>query len=111
MRGEIVRVRRLGAPTGAYDDQGNPVLASSTEFAVDGAALAPIGADETAQEFGPQVITGYQCYFRSELALLPSDELQIRDEWGWQVDGLVGDWVSPYAVAHRGVEFRVRRSS
>lgn len=105
-------VTRKGAPTGADDEQGNPVVGPDTNFPITVRAVAPNPSEETSGDAGANVITGYRIFgYKSLPALLPSDRLIIRGFPGWQVEGEVGLWESAFGTDRGGTEFVVRRSS
>src|SRR5690606_3114421 len=103
--GETVTVTRLGGPTGADDEQGNPIIGPDTTFDIDDVAVAASGSAgggntiENVAAYGPVVITGYTLFLPSGTVLLASDRLTIRGVSGWQVEGdaSAGQWTSPFS--------------
>lgn len=96
MFGETITILRPGAPTGAFDDQGNPVLGPGSEISSDGWAAAPATSAETPEPFALQVIVGYVLYKRDVVEdVRETDRIRVRGDV-WAVAGQVGEWVSPY---------------
>ena len=112
MFGEPITVHRLGEPTGARDDQGNPVLGPATTFTIDGVAVAPTSSDEMAEEFGPRGVNGYTLYLPYGSDLRTTDTVTVRGESGWQVEGeaRVVAWQNPYSGNRPGSVAVVRRA-
>lgn len=110
--GETVTGARLGAPTGAYDEQGEPVLGAPTAFTITDVAVAPAVTTESPQAMGLWVVTGYTLYCPPGTSLRPTDVLTIRGVDGWQVDGdsMVADYRNPFDGRARGVVVSVRRA-
>ena len=105
----ITRIRP-GAPTGDYDEQGNPVPGSPSSTLIEVVAFAPAVSDETAEAFGAQVIDAGTIYGPVGLDLRPGDTVVVRGDL-FQVEGNVRDWFSPYNSSVDGVEVLVRRAS
>jgi len=111
MIGETVTGYAPGTPTGTDDTQGNPVLGADVTFSfVTLAPCAPIRAEETAEDYGAAIITGWKIFAAADLVLDPRSVLTIRGVGGWQVEGEVGRWNRSSDGSGRGVEFAVRRS-
>lgn len=114
MRGETITATTPASPLvpAQYDAQGNPVLGTPATSTIPGCALAPIGEGETAEPFGPVTVRGFHVYVKdSTVSIDPAATFTIRGVAGWQMDGLVGQWVSPFSTRGKGVEFTVRRAS
>lgn len=105
----VTRVRP-GAPTGARDEQGNPVLTASTETELEVLAFAPAASEETVEAFGPEVVDAGTLYDRNPIDLTASD-LVIINGATYQVEGHVRPWRSPYNPVADGDEVLVRRAS
>lgn len=110
MIGETVTIIRKGAPTGAHDGQGNPVMAADSEIVSDGWAVSPRATGSTAESFGQETITGLSLYRRDEVTVFPTDKFSVRGTV-WVVDGDLGRWVNPYADAFVGVVVNLKRQS
>lgn len=96
MFGESITILRPGVETGAYDEQGNPVIGPDEEITSEGWAAAPATSAETAEPFAQQVIVGYVLYKRDSVEdVRETDRVLLRGEV-WAVAGQVGEWVSPY---------------
>lgn len=106
----IVSRIRSGAPTGEYDDQGNPVVGAAVTEPVEIVAFAPQVSEETAEAFGTQVLDAGTVYADRDTDIRPSDLLVVRGNT-WQVEGNPRDWLSPYPLARDGLEILVRRVS
>jgi len=108
--GESVTVVRDGAPTGGTDAQGNPEIGPDVETTTGGWGVAPRAGAETAEPFGQQSIDGLTLYKRDPADVLSTDRVIVRGKT-WQVDGDIGDWVSPYDGARRGVVVNLKKVS
>jgi len=111
--GETVTVTRQGVPSGAYDEQGNPVLSAPSTFTIEGVAPAPGTREEQQEPFGPRSTNAFTLYRRGDLDLRADDLVTIRGVAGWQVvaDATSVDWVNPYTASFVGSVAEVRRAS
>lgn len=111
--GESISVTRSGAATGSFDELGNPVLAASSSFTVDGVAVAPLTPQEAADLWGPTNRGGYTLYLPFGVVLESTDTVTVRGESGFQVDGDAGlvQWKSPFTGWEAGAVAVVRRAS
>lgn len=110
---ETVTVTREGAPTGADDEQGNPIIGAPSVSTVDAIAVAPLEPQESAELFGPENEGGYRLFLPTGTGLRSTDRITVRGEPGFQVwgdAGLVG-WVSPFTSWAPGEVAVVRRAS
>ena len=110
--GESVSVIREGAPTGAYDDLGNPILGTST-LTVDGVGVAPLTPQESAELWGENNRGGFTLYMPFGVELVSSDLVTVRGESGFQVQGAADlvQWKSPLSGWEAGAVAIVRRGS
>lgn len=111
--GETVVFTLPGAPTGGYDDQGNPIIGPSTTVTVTGVGVAPLASDETEESYGPRAVNGYTLILPYGTNI-PSDATAlVRGVSGWQVQGDSGavDWRSPFSGWEPGTIAVVRRSA
>lgn len=106
---ETITVVSPGAPTGAYDEQGNPVIGADVTANVVIKAFAPAVSAETAETFGKQTISGGTVYAFPGAVFGPSDRLIIRGV-AYQVEGEHGDWVALNEGGPDGVVVAVRRA-
>lgn len=110
--GETVIATRVDAPTGGYDEQGNPIYETLTiEF--DGVGVAPAASNETAEPFGQVAANGYTLYFPYGSDVRAADVFEVRGVEGWQVQGDAStvDWRSPFTGWEAGTVVTVRRAS
>lgn len=117
--GETITVTRKGVPTGADDEQGNPVIGPDTTFDIDYVALAPSAgvsgagaSDETAAAYGAVVVTGFTLFLPYGTVLHASDRITIRGVEGWQVEGdtEATGWRNPFNGLTPGSVVSVRRA-
>lgn len=108
--GESVTILRDGAPTGATDAQGNPVIGPDVETVSTGWGVAPRAGAETAEPFGQQSIDGLTLYKRDPVDIRSTDRVIVRGQT-WNVDGDIGDWVSPYDGLRRGGVVNLKKVS
>ena len=110
--GESVAVSRVGAATGAYDDLGNPVFASST-LTIEGVGVAPLTPKESAETFGDMNVGGFTLYLPVDADLRSTDLVTVRGQSGYQVHGDAGlvEWLSPFTGWNPGQVAIVRRAS
>ncbi len=115
MFGETITGIRPGAATGAYDGQGNPVLAAPSTFSYDRVAVAPGTAEEQAEQFGVRSENAYTLFRRrAAMDLREDDIVTIRGVSGWQVvaDARTVEWRTPYnGSLIRGTVAEVRKAS
>lgn len=109
MRGETITIVRKGEQT-SEDSQGNPIFEDLPDIPVAGCAFAPRSSEENGSNAGARIITGGTVYAPPGTVLFPTDLLRIRGQ-EWQIDGEVGDWVSPFSGDERGVEVAVKRGA
>lgn len=111
--GETITVSRPGAPTGAYDEIGNPILAPASTFTVEGVGVAPLTPQESAELWGPDNRGGYALYMPYGSELESTDLVTVRGETGFQVQGAADlvQWRSPFTGWEAGAVAVVRRSS
>lgn len=107
---ETITVTVPGAPTGGDDAQGNPIVGPPVVTEVEIKAFAPRDSEESEDGSGTRSISGGVVYgYRG--TTVPTDAiLTIRGE-DWQVDGELGDWLSPYGPVPQGIEFSVKRAT
>lgn len=110
---ETVTVTRPGAPTGSYDEQGNPVMGAASTIPVEAIAVAPLEPQESAELFGPENNGGYRLFLPTGTGLESTDLVEVRGESGFQVWGDAGlvSWRSPFTDWTPGDVAVVRRSS
>lgn len=112
--GETVTVTREGAPNGAFDVQGNPVVAASTSFAVSDVAVWEVESDETPAQPGVLVTTGLKLALPPTCpTLFASDRFTVRGSEGYQLVGETAAtvWRNPFDGGSRGFVVTVRRAS
>lgn len=109
--GESITVTRPGAATGSPDALGNPVLAASSTFTVDGVAVAPITPQEAVELWGADNQGGYSLYLPFGTQLRSTDRVTVRGEAGFQVQGSADlvQWKSPFTGWEAGAVAVVRR--
>lgn len=100
---ESVTLVRKGAPTGAYDSQGYPVISADSELLSRGWKVAARSSAESALNFGQVVVTGITIYNRAQVEVLTTDGVKVRGE-SWAVDGDVAAW-------RNGVIVNLKRAS
>lgn len=110
MLGETVTRYRSGAPTGADDEQGNPIYGPDVTATIPIKRFAPQVPDETAEAFGSQVIEAGTIYGFRGTDLRASDRVLIRGDM-WQVHGEPADWKSYSSYAPDGCVILVKRVS
>lgn len=110
--GETITITRSGAPTGAYDDQGNPILGTDVTLTVSDVALEPLAAEEDDNS-GLWTVLGYRLFCPYGTEFREDDRLTIRGVDGWQVvgDTAATGWRNPFDGIGRGVVVSARRSS
>jgi hypothetical protein len=109
--GEYITRVTPGALTSTRDDNGNLEREADVSTTVLIKAFAPRFTDpEAAQPQGVRVISGGIVYGYRGTPLTPFDRLTIRG-LDYQVDGELGDWLSPYDNAPEGIEFSVKRAT
>lgn len=104
----LTRIRQ-GAPTGSYDEQGNPTYAASASSSLTVFAFAPAVSDEIVEAYGAQVIDGGTLYDHDPIDLIKTD-LVVIDGNTYQVEGHVREWRSPYTSVADGDEVLLRRA-
>lgn len=109
MRGETIRVHR--AAPGDRDEHGNEQPGTVEVLEFPGFAVAAATSDDRVTTVGTRVITGYLLYRRKPADISTTDTIEIRGVPGWQVDGEVFEWRSPYTGVRRGVQFAVKRGA
>lgn len=111
--GETITVTREGAPTGAYDAAGNPVLSASVDSPITDVGVAPLTPQESIEIFGAMNIGGYTLYLPEDADLRSTDSITVRGEPGYQVQGDAGlvEWRSPFTGWNPGQVAIVRRAS
>lgn len=100
--------------TSAPDRYGDSTATSPTDTAWGPCAVAPRSSTERADERSPAVITALTIYgpqpgpSSAALIVFPSGHTY---EGEWLVDGIPGEWKSPFTGWAPGVEVAVRRAS
>lgn len=106
--GETVWLLRAGEQTGV-DRYGKPVFGPPRRLPVRWCGVAPRMSQEPLEVGRQAVFTGLTVYMPPGTVVFASDELEIRGEAGWQVDGDPGDWRNPFTGRAHGVEVHVKR--
>jgi hypothetical protein len=94
------------------DDYGNEST-DETEVSWGPCALAPRSSDERVDPHSPAVVTALTAY--GPAADLDADDT-VRIDAGfyagiWQVEGIPGDWKSPFTGWHPGLEVALKRAT
>jgi hypothetical protein len=107
--GETVTIVRASATSA--DPYGNPVnnWSGATRTTVTGCAVAPRTSPESGGPDNPVAIIGLLVYAPSGTDIRATDRIEARGET-WEVDGIPGDWRSPFTGTEFGVEVALRRS-
>lgn len=102
--------RSVTTTTDQYGDTVTVTSDATWEWAI----LAPRSSTERVEPHSPAVITAATLYGPSRA--IDSDDLLIVSNHSpamdgeWQVDGIPGDWKSPYTEWHPGIEVAVKRA-
>jgi hypothetical protein len=102
--GVMVTLRSVTTTT---DDNGDATTAT-VESQWGPCAVAPRYAAEQADPRSTPVIVGKVVYGPS--VAIDSDDQLVIDGEAWQVDGLPGEWVSPFTGWAPGIEVPVKRA-
>lgn len=98
----------LVSTTTTTDDLGDSTT-TTTETQWGPCAVAPRYANESTDPRVPPVIVGKTVY--GPAVAIDSDDTLVIDGVAWQVDGLPGEWVSPFTGWAPGIEVPVKRAS
>lgn len=106
MIGQTITI--LHAATEGYDDNGDPIDATTLETDVAGCAVAPRFADETTDRGRQGTIIGYTVYAPPGTTI---DHLDRVRHLGvvYDIEGQPGIWFNPYQGKERGVQFALKR--
>ena len=108
MIGETVTIVR--AAPGGTDAYGDPIPSTTARIDVPGCAFAPRYSSESTDRGRQGVVVGGTVYLPSTApAVLPSDRIEVRGRL-YEVDGEVGEWISPFTGWAPGFEVAVRRA-
>lgn len=110
--GETITVTVPGAPTGAFDAKGNPVLGASVVSTIDDVGVAPLAGVETAEVQGDVSVNGFTLFLPYGSVLPANAVVTVRGaQWPVEADATQGDWVSPFDGWAPGTVATVRRVS
>jgi hypothetical protein len=104
----------LRTVTTTTDDNGDTSIATA-DTVLDWAIIAPRSSVERVDPHAPAVITAATLYGPGGTAIDSDDLVIIADHspamnGEWQIDGVAGDWKSPYSDWHPGVEVALKRA-
>ena len=103
--GETVTVRSVTTTTDAHGDSTTAVVEESWGPC----AIAPRYATESTDPHASPLIVGKTIY--GPTRTLNSDDLLVIGGETWQVDGLPGEWQSPFTGWAPGMEVPVKRAA
>lgn len=112
MRGNCtVTQRTVTTTTDAYGNESTVTTDAAWEWGI----IAPRTSTERVEPHAPAVVTAATIYGPGG-ATIDSDDLLIISghspamDGTWQVEGIPGDWKSPYTDWHPGIEVAVKRA-
>ena len=108
--GESITIHRHGAPTGEYDELGNPIFSPPSSTASDGWAVQPASQAEDQETFGAAPVTGLRLFNRSIVDIRLTDEVTVRGD-RYKVVGDSAEWVSPFGTGQVGTVVSVERGA
>ena len=105
---EQITIHKPGAPTGEYDELGNPIFSTPTSTLSDGWGVEPVQATENQETFGAAPVTGYRLYNPVVVSVAVTDEVTVRGD-RCKVVGQPAVWESLYGTDLGGVVVSVER--
>ena len=106
--GEPVTFESPGEPTGALDEQGNPVLGSPVLTVVPGWAVQPVTPEEDTASFGVAPVDGVLLFARSIVQVRSDGYVMVRGE-RFAVRQVAASWRSPYGTNQVGTVVAAER--
>lgn len=106
-----VSLIEVDATTDAYGDTTYETFETVLEWAI----IAPRSSIERVEPHSPAVITAATVYGPGGTAINSDDLIVISGhspamDGTWQVEGIPGDWKSPFTDWHPGIEVAVKRA-
>ena len=106
--GEPVTFELPGAPTGAVDEQGNPVIGSPTLIVSEGWAVQPVTPAENTESYGVAPVDGVLLFARSIVQVRSDGYVMVRGE-RFAVRQVAASWRSPYGTGQVGTVVAAER--
>lgn len=95
--------------SGGVDQYGDPI-ADAARTDIDGCAVAPRTSFDITGTGRFGVIVGLTVLFPDGTAIEPTDQFEI-DGVLWQIEGVAGEWVSPFTGWRPGIEVALARAA